>query len=776
MYRSGPDGGPDAKKGTMYIWHCTKDAPRVPNRVSAGERIRLSIGTWPVESGQSVWVLFRAERDGRKDGGRVEAVWQRNENGNSYWEAVIGPFENKTSLTYGVYGNCDQGEVQGPNCSLRVGAKIYLAILWHQHQPLYKDLLCSDPKGSYAQPWVRLHAIRDYYAMANAVARYPGVHLTINLTPCLLWQIEDYAERGATDHALDLTLKPSEKLTSEERERILSCFFDAHWHNQIFLYPRYKKLFEKRHAREPFSNQDIRDLQMWFNLVWFAAEFRESEVPLVTGETVSVRRWIEQGRDFGIDDIHEVVEAQYKIMRAVIPIHRQLQEAGQIEVSTTPYYHPILPLLVDTDRATIDRPGATRSPRFAQPDDAAAQIGTAVTSYRRWFGRPPRGMWPAEGAVAQFVIPLFAQHGVQWIATDRDVLARSGKYGYRTDDPNVLCQPYRVEEEGAALSAFFRSTELADAIGFHYHSWPDSEAAAADLMVRIKSEFAARFSGNEDRIMTIALDGENAWGDYPRDGRRFLHALYGLLETDPAVQTVTFSEYLNGDSSRSVSSHQVREQTKVYDLFAGSWADEPGSAPGVDLGTWIGDEEENRAWQLLAEARHAVAESGKSSQEAPEAYRSLYAAEGSDWYWWFGSDQYSGRDDEFDDLFRMHLKNVYGGLRLEVPASLDQHIVPHSVTWTFANQIAKVQPGDRVTVQTNCPGNLSWSVDADKPGNASLMPVGGVMAGVHRYNLTLGPFLSAQKRLTFTFQCTHQNCDCGDICCERQPFMIEISW
>jgi alpha-amylase/alpha-mannosidase (GH57 family) len=154
-------------------------------------------------------------------------------------------------------------------------------------------------------------------------------------------------------------------------------------------------------------------------------------VRLVTGETASVRGLAEKARHFTVEDIHEMVNEQYKVMRAVIPIHRELQAAGQIEVSSTPYYHPILPLLVDTDRATLDRPGATRAPRFAQAEDAATQIRMAAESYQRWFGCPLRGMWPAEGAVAQFVVPLFAQHGIRWIATDRGVLARSGKYGYR---------------------------------------------------------------------------------------------------------------------------------------------------------------------------------------------------------------------------------------------------------------------------------------------------------------------------------------------------------
>jgi len=227
-----------------------------------------------------------------------------------------------------------------------------------------------------------------------------------------------------------LTLKPAETLTAEEREQVLSTFFDAHWHNQIFPHPRYKELFVQRRENHSFTVQDLRDLQMWFNLARFGQEFREGKVRLATGEVTSVRRFVEQGRDFSPADIEAMVAEQYKIMRAVVPIHRQLQERGQIEVSTTPFYHPILPLLVDTDRATIDRPGTTHPRRFAHPEDAEAQVRLAVECYQRCFGRPPRGMWPAEGAVSQFVVPSFARHKVHWIATDQGVLTRLGRWGY----------------------------------------------------------------------------------------------------------------------------------------------------------------------------------------------------------------------------------------------------------------------------------------------------------------------------------------------------------
>ncbi|MCL4294292.1 MAG: hypothetical protein KJ077_01120 [Anaerolineae bacterium] len=768
----------------MELWHLTPDAPRAPYRVSPDEAVTLTIGAWPVELGQSVWVRYGVERpDGTTIQGRVEAAWQRNAGVNSYWQVELGPFVKGDRVTYTVQGRSPDGEITGSTTSFRVGPKLYLAILWHQHQPIYKDTSYPTQVGSYIHPWVRLHAIRDYYSMAALVAGHSGLHLTVNLTPALLWQIEDYLERGATDRALELTLKPAESLTADEHEYVLSNFFDADWHNEIFPHPRYNELFIQRREGRRFSVQDLRDLQMWFNLAWFGQEFRDGEVKLVTGEVALVRHFVEQGRDFSVADVEAMVAVQYKIMRAVIPIHRHLQERGQIEVSTTPFYHPILPLLVDTDRATLDRPGTTHPPRFAWPEDAEAQVRLAVECYRRCFGRPPRGMWPAEGAVSQFIIPFFAQHGVRWLATDQGVLARSGRWGYNIGDPDILCQPYRAEEGEHVLSIFFRDTPLSDAIGFHYYGYADYEQAARDFLREIKERFAWRVTGDPstgsgqapDRVLTVVLDGENAWGAYREDARPFLHALYGLLECDTEVETVSFAEYLEGNPDRDIAPHPPAAQTKVYDLFTGSWIDENGSGPGVDLGTWVGEDEENQGWLLLGQARDFLDQSGATPETAPAAFEALYMAEGSDWFWWFGADQDSGNDDEFDHLFRLHLKNVYRGLGTIPPGELNRHIVPHAVVWTFTQPIAQVQPGDRLTVRTNCPGILTWQIDGGEPQVAELAPAGGVMAGVQRHHLTLGPFVPEARAVRFRFRCTHHGCDGSNVCCQAEEQTVRIA-
>jgi alpha-amylase/alpha-mannosidase (GH57 family) len=603
--------------------------------------------------------------------------------------------------------------------------------------------------------------------MADLVRQHPAVHLTVNLTPALLWQIDDYLKNGATDRALELTLKPAEEFSADDREYVLSNFFDAHWHNQIFPHPRYKELFEQRYNGKRFSEQDIRDLQMWFNLAWFAKEFRERDVSLVTGEVVSVRRFVHKAHDFDVQDIRQLVECEYKVLGAIIPLHRRMQDDGQIEISTTPFFHPILPLLMDTDSATIDRPGAKLPSRFSWPEDAETQVKLAIEAYTSWFGRPPRGMWPAEGAVSQSIIPLFARNGIRWIASDEGVLGRSGQYGYSVEDPNVLCRPYRAQEREHQISIFFRSRNLSDAIGFDYHAYADHGEAATDFLNRIRHQFVDRTRDDSDSILTVILDGENAWGDYRDDARPFLTALYSLLETAGDIQCVTPSEYL--------ALHAAGDHPQVFDLFTGSWIDRWGSRPGVDLDTWIGEEEKNKAWELLGQARRDLGNIHPNGTKRLRALHSIYTAEGSDWFWWLGSDHESGHNERFDDLFRGHLKHAYSVLGRPVPAVLNRHIAPHTVIWTFANQIEHVQPRDRITIQTNCPGVLTWRLD-DLPGTKqSLTAAGGAMSAVQYYHWTLGPFPPASRQLAFSFRCTHEHCSCSEICCEERLFVVEIS-
>ena len=725
----------------MHLWHLSPDAPRSPHRVSPGDWVTLDIGTWPVEPGQSVWVdVAIVHEDGRAESYRVDADWRHNAGSNSYWRAELAPFARGDVVRYQVRGRSPAGGVNGPTATFRTGPKLHLALLWHQHQPLYKDVALPSARGSYLQSAVRRHAIRDYYSMAAMVAEHPGVRLTFNLTPSLLWQLEDYTTNGATDRALELTLIPAEQLSHDERDEILRTFFDAHYDNQIRPHPRYAELLVAARAGGLTAAEDVRDLQMWFNLAWFAKEFRDGEVALVTGDTASVRRFIDRKRGFTTADIQAMVAEQYKIMRAVIPMHRQLQDRGQAEIATSPYFHPILPLLIDTDAALIDRAGATLPARFAYPEDAEAQVTLAIADYQRWFGRAPAGLWPPEGAVSQSMLPMLERAGIRWIATDRRVLAHSGEWSSPADDPNIFCQPHRAGSADRGLAVFFRDAWLSDHIGFHYQSHPDYVEAAREFLGQIKQRFARAITGTDDRVLTVIMDGENAWSAYREDARPFLHALYRMLEHDPEIETVTFREYLDGDAARGIAEHVLDEQPRIIELSRGSWADEPGSAQGVDLGTWIGEPDENQAWDLLGEVRAHIAASGATPDASPAAFRALYAAEGSDWFWWLGTDQESGRDAELDAIFHAHLRAIYQGLGEDAPEHISPHLRPRVVVLTPTCPVPALAPGERLLVRTHVPGSVVWAIDGAPAQSAELIGVRGTMNDVHHYQRVIGPF------------------------------------
>jgi alpha-amylase/alpha-mannosidase (GH57 family) len=657
------------------------------------------------------------------------------------------------------------------------GPKLLLAILWHQHQPMYRDFGPSVAKSSFMLPWVRLHCIRDYYSMAALLTCHPNVHVTINLTPVLLRQIEAYVEGGCTDRALDLTLTPTSELTADDHEYIATQFFDADWHHEIYPHARYKQLLEKRGRGRRLNDADITDLRMWFNLAWFGPEFQLGEVFLPDETTASVRRFMKKG-SFSEDEIKAMVAEQFRIMRNVVAIHKKLQDAGQLEVSTTPFYHPILPLVHDTGLAILDREGTTLPSRFSFPEDADAQIVGAIALYERLFARLPRGMWPAEGAVGESINRHLRRHRIGWIATDQGVLKRSGRWGYEAQRPEVLCKAWRMGDDDArdCVSIFFRDTELSKAIGFRYGQI-DAKDAASDFIRQLKERYLP--AGNEERLVSVILDGENAWGSYEQAGREFFKALYTALGVDPDICTVTFSEFLDGNPRRGVESHPLREQERVCDLAHASWIDECGSRPGNDLGTWIGEPEENAAWDLLREARQCFERSGITPQTQPRAFEAIYAAEGSDWFWWYGNDQTCNSEPLFDDLFRQHLRSAYILAGMNPPVELDQSIVPRIETWTFTDQKTSISKHDRLRFKVGCPGLLTWSVDGWKDvKKTTLSPSGGVMAGLNIYTATLGPFDETAHRVEFFFKCQCTpvcHCAADDLCCDQRRYTIRIN-
>jgi alpha-amylase/alpha-mannosidase (GH57 family) len=603
--------------------------------------------------------------------------------------------------------------------STRDKPSLYLNLLWHQHQPLYLDPAADQ----LLAPWVRTHATKDYYRMASLVSEFPDVHCTINLTPVLLFQLQDYYVRrlgpyidtksgqmrkdaflnengGKTDPWIDLTLKDTSSFIQRDRD----CFLNGPWNAwsisdvTMHRFPDYAGL-KARWMKDPKSltTDDLRTIKFLFLLVMFDPMFLEGRVRLPDGSTVDVTGFLERKEDgtFSLNkklseqDCERLVIEAFKIMVNVASLHRSLayrgrshrnrEYSGQIELTTTPFFHPILPLLFDSDVTQVCQPGSSLPKAFQFPSDAEFQLQSGLEYFKNLFEFPPRGLWPAEGAVSQEIVLLFARHGMKWIATDERILASSQPQG----EPKHLAYMLPDEKQrGDGVAIFFRDTELSDRIGFVYKEFEPQ--AAVDDFVQTLLRYSPK-EGETDRIVSVILDGENAWEWYQHDheGRSFLRALYGRLSElyrERRVITVTPTEYLEGNPKRGVSPHPPRSLPVIQRLWPGSWIN-------ANYDTWIGTPQKNAAWDLLRAAREALEGADirqprsllKSTREGSrkwhelKAWQALYAAEGSDWFWWMGSEQES-RDGAgpMTSLFVKQLEAVYrhannAGANLSVP-------------------------------------------------------------------------------------------------------------
>jgi alpha-amylase/alpha-mannosidase (GH57 family) len=533
-----------------------------------------------------------------------------------------------------------------------------VAILWHMHQPYYEDLVTRE----HILPWVRLHALKDYYGMVAILREFPDVRMTFNLVPSLLVQLEAFAGDRARDRSLELSLKPAAELNEHDIEFMIEHFFHAQRQRMIDIYPRYAELLARRGGSMPtpadrraavarFTRNDLRDLQVLHKLAWID--------PIYLDGDARVRRLVAKGRGFNEDDKLQLREVELELLNRVIPEYRDAVSRGQIEVSASPFYHPILPLLCDTNIYLRTHPDS-RMPRerFAHPEDAAEQLTRAVAYHERLFGRRPVGLWPSEGSVSDAMIPLVAAAGFKWLATDELILARTLNATFSRDgrghveQPEWLYTPYRVRAGAVSVTAAFRDHVLSDLIGFTYAGW-GAEAAAEDFVGRL-AEAGRRYrerTGGGDALIPIILDGENAWEHFEGGGRPFLRALYRRLSSHRELRTVTMAEGCAAP---------VRE---VSGIFPGSWID-------ANFYIWIGHPDDQRAWSQLAEARAALETTTVSGPAAESAREEILIAEGSDWFWWYGDDHSSAHDLEFDDLFRRHLRNAYRLMEKPMPDEL----------------------------------------------------------------------------------------------------------
>ena len=513
-------------------------------------------------------------------------------------------------------------------------AEVRLAFLWHMHQPLYRD----PESGDFLLPWVRLHATRAYLDMAYVLERHRGIRCTVNFTPVLLEQLEATATGAARDRFLDLSARPAKDLAPEERQAVLRSFFMIDWETCIKPLPRYWELLQKRgrdlryldlaRVAESFGDQELADLQVLFNLAWCGFAALE--------EDPGLRALREKGRGYRPEDQAYLLDAQRRIAASIAPRWRALAESGQVELSSTPYYHPILPLVCDTDAARRALPGLQLPPRFSWPEDARWHVREAVKLHERTFGARPAGMWPAEGSVSPEALEILQGEGLSWAATDEGVLFHSLGHGARL---RSLYRPWRVAAGAGEVAMLFRDRGLSDLIGFTY-ARTGAKEAVADLVSHLEAIGDAWREEGQHGPATVGvfLDGENPWEHFPNSGRDFLETLYRKLEAHPGIRTVTMRE-----------ATAEAPGPRLERIHSGSWIES-------SYRIWIGHEEDRRAWAALGRAREAVARAEAEGKVAPEAIarakHHLYAAEGSDWYWWYGEDFHTELALEFDALFR----------------------------------------------------------------------------------------------------------------------------
>ena len=530
---------------------------------------------------------------------------------------------------------------------------LYIAFLWHMHQPFYRDPMT----GIYRLPWVRLHGTKDYLDMVDILRGFPDIKQTFNLVPSLLEQIQGYTDKNAADRHLVITLRKASDLNEDEKAFILENFFLANWDTMIKPFPRYYELLIKRGLRlvkgdigrttRYFSAGDFLDLQVLFNLCWID--------PLLREKDLLIRSLVAKGRDYSEEDKHLLVSKQLSILKEIIPGYKEMAGKGQIEISLSPFYHPILPLLCDTNSAKIAMPD-TKLPlrRFSHPEDAEKQIRMGLDYFEGLFGYRPSGMWPSEGSVSEEVLRIISKEGIQWIGTDEEILSNSLRKGFRDApgnviEPEILYKPYTFEN----VSIVFRDHQLSDLIGFVYSGW-DSKKAAGDLISRFLHAQAS-VSREKPHLLTIILDGENAWEHYENDGHDFLHYLYEGLSREERLKTITVSEYLS----------TYGRGEPLPRLHAGSWIN-------ANFRVWIGHDEDNRAWDYLTETREDLEVFQKMNplKNISEAWKSIYVAEGSDWNWWYGDEHTTETQNDFDELFRLNLVKVYKEMGKEIPQHL----------------------------------------------------------------------------------------------------------
>jgi len=538
--------------------------------------------------------------------------------------------------------------------------KLKVVLCWHMHQPQYSEPL----SGLYQLPWTYLHAIKDYVDMAWHLENVPGAKAVVNFAPTLIEQLADYdtqlKERfkgtGRLKDPMLLALdSPIQPVHIEERKTLIMACLRANDEKLIAPFPHFSKLASM--ARELVEDSDrlayvndqfMIDLLVWYHLAWMGESVRRTDI--------RIQALMKKGHNFDFHDRRQLMTVMGELLDNLIPRYRRLAESGKVELSVTPYAHPIMPLLLDINSTLEAMPDAelpeiTNYPGGEERSHWHMDEGLRV--FESYFGFKPKGCWPSEGAISTETLKLIGQHGFNWAATGENVLRNSLK---KSDMPDAsIHKPYQVSEQGPAC--FFRNDGLSDLIGFNYTTW-SAEDAIADFISHLTT-IKAETDDDKDRVVSVILDGENAWEYYSYNGYYFLQGLYQQLADHPDIELTTFSECLENDV----------EAGHLPELVAGSWV--YGS-----FSTWIGDADKNRGWDLLSQAKHTfdlvVANKTFDVDTMHRLLRQLAICEGSDWFWWFGDYNSGDSVSDFERLFRLHLSNFYQMLGEEVPQVLSE--------------------------------------------------------------------------------------------------------
>jgi len=548
--------------------------------------------------------------------------------------------------------------------------KLNIVFCWHMHQPWYRHA----NNGEYHLPWVYLHALKDYTDMAAHLENHPAMRCVVNFTPVLIEQIQDYAAQcthwldKGTDFADSLLNYLSGNLTipseSSAREELISHCLRAHAPQMIHPYPNFSYLVNRitldndqnkldKTGIAYLNDQFFHDLLTWYHISWMGYSLQQTD---------EVQALIEQGKDFTSEQRRQLIKLFDMELNRLLDRYKKLADSGQVELSMTPYAHPIVPLLIDFKTLKDASPEAAMPKHPAYPDGlerAKWHMQHGIEVFENCFGRKPKGIWLSEGAVSEDAVRMLQDFDIEWTASGEGVWQNSsflsGTDLNNEDARRGLFSCNSLTD--CSTRMFFRDDGLSDMIGFEYQSW-DAEHAAKDFANHLSNIHSYIGESTHEHVVSIILDGENAWEYYPNNAWHFIDALYRELTSHDLITPGSFSE--------ASDSCPVNELSK---LCAGSWV-------YGTFSTWMGDADKNLGWDLLIEAKQAFDENiGKlPARQQEKATLQLAICEGSDWFWWFGDYNPSDSVRDFDNLYREQLQQLYKLLKLDIPEVLFQPV------------------------------------------------------------------------------------------------------